>query len=264
LVLIPVTVTDPLGNSVSGLPSDVFHVSEDGVEQTVARVATQDASVSLGFVFDSSKSMENKLDKSREGITDILRNSTPGDEYFLVQFNDKPTLVCSFTADPRGIEDGLMSVRPMGWTALLDAVHLAVNHMKRAKNARRALVVLSDGGDNNSRFTKHEIRDLLRESDVTLFAIGIKGPMVAPGSFGLLSDLAEETGGRLFPVRHIKDLPEAVAKLNKALRDQYVLAYYPKNSSRDGKYRRVQVRIATPPAAPPLRASWRAGYYAPF
>ena len=264
LVLIPVTVTDPLGNSVSGLPSDVFHVSEDGVEQTVARVATQDASVSLGFVFDSSKSMENKLDKSREGIADILRSSTPGDEYFLVQFNDKPTLVSTFTADPRDIENALMSVRPMGWTALLDAVHLAVNHMKRAKNARRALVVLSDGGDNNSRFTKHEIRDLLRESDVTLFAIGIKGPMVTPGAFGLLSDLAEETGGRLFPVRHIKDLPEAVAKLNRALHDQYVLAYYPKNSSRDGKYRRVQVRIATPPAAPPLRASWRAGYYAPF
>jgi VWFA-related protein len=124
--------------------------------------------------------------------------------------------------------------------------------------------VLSDGGDNNSRFRKHEIRDLLRESDVTLYAIGILGSMVDPGAMSLLSDLAQETGGRLFPVRHINQLPEAIAKLNNALRDQYVLAYYPKNSNRDGKYRHVQVRIVTPPMTPPLRASWRAGYYAPY
>jgi Ca-activated chloride channel family protein len=208
--------------------------------------------------------MENKIDRSREGIADILRTSIPGDEYFLVGFNDKPRLLCGFTAEPKKIEDALMSVKPIGWTALLDAIQLSLSQIKRAKNLRRALVVLSDGGDNNSRFSQHEIRELLRESDVSLFAIGILGPTVPAGATRLLSNLAEETGGRLFRVHNVSQLPEAVEKLNSALRDQYVLAYYPKNSVRDGKYRHVQVRLVNAPNLPSLRASWRAGYYARY
>jgi Ca-activated chloride channel family protein len=148
VVLIPVTVTDRYGNPVAGLSADSFRVYEDGVEQTIARVTQQDAPLSMGFVFDASKSMENKLDRSREGITDILKTFTTGDEFFLVGFNDKPKLFCGFTPSPQVIADALMSVRAMGWTALLDAIHLSVSQMKRAKNARRALIVLSDGGDN--------------------------------------------------------------------------------------------------------------------
>jgi len=263
VVLVPVTVTDRLGNPVSGLPADVFRLSEDGVEQPIARVFTQDAPLSVGLVFDSSKSMQNKMDRSRQAIADILRSSVTGDEYFLVGFDDKPSLLCGFTPETRAIEDALLSVRPMGWTALLDAIHLSVSRMKKAKNTRHALIVLSDGGDNNSRFSRHEVRELLRESDVSLYAIGILGPMVPLSAMKLLSDLAEETGGRLFPVHDVKQLPQAVAKLNRALRDQYVLAYYPTNPLRDGKYRRIQVRVVAPPNEP-LRASWRSGYYAPF
>jgi len=263
VVLVPVTVTDRMGNPMPGLPQEAFRISEDGVEQTVARVVRQDAPLSVGFVFDASNSMQNKMDSSREAIADILRASVTGDEYFLVGFNDRPTLLCGFTPEPKAIEDGLLSVRPIGWTALLDAIHLSVNRMRRAKNARRALVVLSDGGDNNSRFTRHEVKELLREGDVSLYAIGILGPMVPISAMKLLSSLAEETGGRLFPVHGTKQLPEAVAKLNNALRDQYLLAYYPTNSSRDGKYRRIQVRVATPNSSG-LRASWRSGYYAPY
>jgi Ca-activated chloride channel homolog len=264
VVLIPVTVTDPLGTPVLGLHPESFQVLEDGVEQPVAHLITQDAPLSVGFVFDASKSMESKLDKSRAAIAEIMKTSMPGDEYSLVSFNDNPKLLGGFTKEPGDIQNALMSIQPMGWTALLDAIHLSVNHMKRAKNTRKALVVLSDGGDNNSRFNQHEIRELLRESDVTLYAIGILGRMVTAGAMKLLSNLAEETGGRLFAVHNVNQLPEAVAKLNAALRDQYMLAYYSTNRARDGKFRRVQVRLVPPPSSPSLHASWRSGYYAPY
>ncbi len=264
VVLIPVTVTDPFGKPVLGLLPSAFHVLDDGIEQPVAHVFSQDAPLSIGFVFDCSKSMLNKLDKSREAIAHMMKASMPGDEYFLVGFNDKPKLLSGFSPDPAEISNALMSIQPVGWTALLDAIHLSVAQMKKAKNSRRALVVLSDGGDNNSRFNPHEIRQLLRESDLSLYAIGITGPMVTMAAMKLLSDLAEETGGRMFPVHHVNELPDAIAKLNTALRDQYMLAYYPTNSARDGKYRRVQVKVVAPPDSPSLHATWRSGYYAPY
>ena len=263
VVLIPVTVTDPLGRPVLGLSSDAFHLSEDGIDQPLAHLVKQDAPLSIGFVFDASKSMESKLDKSREAISQLMRFSTAGDEYFLVNFNDSPRLLSGFTRDTQDIENALLEIQPMGWTALLDAIHLSVNHMKRARNSRRVLVVLSDGGDNNSRYNEREIRELLRESNVSLYAIGILGKMVTAGAVKLLSSLAEDTGGRLFPVHNLRQLPEAAEELNAAVRDQYVLAYYPSNSKRDGKYRRVQVKVAAPANVPSVHASWRLGYYAP-
>ena len=264
VVLIPVTVTDPFGKPVLGLAPTAFHVLDDGVEQPVAKVFSQDAPLSVGFVFDCSKSMLNKMEKSREAIGQMLKATTPGDEYFLVGFNDKPKLLSSFSPEPVEISRALAAIQPIGWTALLDAIQLSVSHMKKAKNTRRALVVLSDGGDNNSRFNPREIRNLLRESDLSLYAIGMTGPMVTMAAMKLLSDLAEETGGRMFPVHHVNELPDAVAKLNTALRDQYMLAYYPTNSARDGKYRRVQVKVVAPPDSPSLHATWRSGYYAPY
>ena len=263
MVLIPVTVTDPLGKPVLGLSPDFFHIFEDGVEQMVARVVNQDAPLSMGLVFDASASMNSKLDKSREAIAHLFKTSMPGDEYFVVTFSDRPKLLSGFTSDSNDLENTLLTIRPEGWTSLLDAIYLSVSQMKKAKNTRRALVVLSDGGDNNSRYTEREIRGLLRESDISLYAIGILGPMVTTGSMKLLSNLAEETGGRLYPVHKTNQLPEAVAKLNAALRDQYMVAYHPANPNRDGKFRRVLVRIATPPSLPSLHASWRVGYYAP-
>jgi VWFA-related protein len=263
MVLIPVTVTDPLGKPVLGLSPDFFHIFEDGVEQMVARVVNQDAPLSMGLVFDASASMNSKLDKSREAIAHLFKTSMPGDEYFVVTFSDRPKLLSGFTSDSNDLENTLLTIRPEGWTSLLDAIYLSVSQMKKAKNTRRALVVLSDGGDNNSRYTEREIRGLLRESDISLYAIGILGPMVTTGSMKLLSNLAEETGGRLYPVHNANQLPEAVAKLNAALRDQYMVAYHPANPNRDGKFRRVLVRIATPPSLPSLHASWRVGYYAP-
>lgn len=264
LVLVPITVTDAVGKPVLGLPRQAFQVFEDGVEQRIVHFMNEDAPVSLAIVFDASASMERKIDKSREAVARLFRASMPEDEYLLISFNDTPRLLSEFTRDVDEIQERLSWIRPRGWTALLDAIYLGLNRMKTARNTRKALLVISDGGDNNSRFTASEIRSVVRESDVSVYAIGILGGGVSKRSMKLLSKLAEDTGGRLFPVSKLSDLPDVVASISMALRDQYVLGYRPSNAERDGKYRRVKVKIAPPPDAAPLRASWRTGYYAPY
>jgi Ca-activated chloride channel homolog len=262
-VTIPVTVTDILGKPVLGLPPETFHIFENGEEQPIARLSHEDTPLSIGLLFDASASMLGKLERSREAISQLLTSSMPGDEYFLVEFNDSPKLLYNFTSNASEIEGAMRAIQPRGWTALLDALYLSVNRMKHARNPRRALVILSDGGDNNSRFSEGELRALLRESDVSLYAIGMTGPMVPHSSMNLLSKLAGETGGRLFPCGHISQLPDAMAKLSAALREQYQLVYTPKDPAKDGKYRRVQLKITPPPGFPRLHAFWRNGYYAP-
>jgi Ca-activated chloride channel homolog len=263
VVLIPVTVTDPMGKPVLGLSENQFKVFEDGIEQPVAHLSNQDAPLSVGIVFDASASMDGKLNSSREAVAQLANTAMHGDEFFVVRFSDAPKLLQGFTSDPTQIQDALMSIQADGWTSLFDAVRLSVSQMKKAHNPRRALVVLSDGADNNSRYTQHEIIELLRESDVVVYAIAINGPMVAPASFKVLKKLAENTGGRMYQVDKVSQLPEVVAKISRALRDQYTLAYYPTNPRHDGKYRRVLVKIIQPFGRPSLRASWRTGYYAP-
>jgi Ca-activated chloride channel homolog len=262
-VTIPVTVTDILGKPVLGLPSETFHIFENGEEQPIARLSQEDTPLSIGLLFDASASMLGKLERSREAISQLLRSSMQGDEYFLVEFNDSPKRLYNFTPNASEIEEAMQAIQPRGWTALLDALYLSVNQMKHAKNARRALVILSDGADNNSRFSEGELRSLLRESDVSLYAIGMTGPIAALSNMNLLSKLAGETGGRLFPCGNISQLPDAMAKLSAALREQYQLVYTPKNPAKDGKYRRVQLKITPPPGFPRLHAFWRNGYYTP-
>ncbi len=263
VVQIPVTVTDPSGTPVTGLSRDQFRVFEDGVEQPLAHISNQDAPLSMGIVFDASNSMFGKLDHSREAVGQLVGTAVKGDEFFVTRFSTAPKLIQGFTDDPAQVGEALKSIHADGWTSLFDAIRLSVNQMRKARNTRHALVVLSDGADNNSRYTEHEIIDLLRESDVIVFAIAINGPMVAPASFKTLKKLAESSGGRMYQVDKVEQLPDVAAKISLALRDQYTLAYYPTNTKRDGRYRRVLVKIIQPFDRPSLRASWRNGYYAP-
>ncbi len=263
-VLIPVTVTGARGEPLSGLAQDAFRLFENGVEQSVTYFATEDGPVSLGILFDASGSMEHKLDRSRAAVARLFQTAMPGDEYFLVEFNDSPRVLCEFTPYSAQIENMLGYIRPKGWTALFDAVYLAVHKMKRARNPRKALLILSDGGDNNSRYTEPEIRQLVREADVCIYSIGMTGGGMSARSVRLLRNLGDETGGRLFPVDKLSELPEAVEKMSAALRNQYVLGFSSNNQESDGKYRRVEVRLAQPPDGPPIHASWRVGYYAPL
>jgi VWFA-related protein len=221
-------------------------------------------------VFDASGSMGSKLQKSRQAAAQLFKTANPEDEFFLIQFNDRPDLVVPFTTNTEEIQNRLTFTQAKGRTALLDGLYLAMNHMKKARNPRKAIIILSDGGDNSSRYTEGEIKNAVREADVQVYAIGIFEPIAGRGRTaeelggpGLLTELAESTGGRHFPVENPNELPDIAAKIGIELRNQYVLGYTPTNTTRDGKYRKVQVKLKQPRGLPPLRAFYRLGYYAP-
>jgi len=270
VVLIPVTVTDPLNRFVTGLEKEHFKVFEDKVEQQIAYFASEDAPLSIGLVFDTSGSMGNKLSKSREAVSQFFKTANPEDEFFLVQFNDRPELIQDFTTNLEEIQNRLTFTQAKGRTALLDAVLMAINKMKKARNPRKSLLIISDGGDNSSRYTESEIRRVVREADVQIYAIGIFEPVLSRGRSaeelngpGLLNELSEQTGGRHFAVENLNELPDVAAKIGVELRNQYILGYPPANRERDGKYRKVLVKLVPPKRMPPLKARFRQGYFAP-
>ena len=270
LVLINVTVTDPLNRFVTGLEKQHFRLYEDKVEQSISDFSAEDAPISIGLVFDTSGSMGPKMQKSRQAAAEFFKTANPSDEFFLVQFNDRPELSVPFTTDTDKIQSTLTFTQSKGRTALLDSVYLAMHEMKKARNPRKAVLIISDGGDNSSRYTETEIKSAVREADVQIFAIGIfeslssrgRTPEEAAGP-GLLNELADQTGGREYSVENVAELPDIAAKIGVELRNEYVLGYTPKNRERDGKYRKVQVKLNQPRGLPPLKAYFRLGYYAP-
>ncbi len=270
LVLIPVSVTDASNRFVLGLEKQDFHVFEDGTEQKVTQFSGEDAPLSVGLLVDTSGSMGDKIDISRQAVAQFLKTMNSNDEAFLVEFSDRAELAVGFTDHSDQIEGKLGSVESQGLTALLDAVHLGLSEMKSAKNPRKALLIISDGGDNNSRYSAAEIKDLVREADVQIYAMGVFEPYAsfvlgAAELSGprLLSQLSEQTGGRAFAAPRSSDLPAIAARIGIELRNQYVLAYPPQNQERNGKYRKVEVKLKQPPGLSPLKARWRLGYYAP-
>jgi len=271
LVLIPVTVTDPTNRIVTGLEKANFRVIEDRAEQEISVFSSDDLPISVGVVFDCSGSMGAKLQESRLAVAQFFRDANPEDEFLLVQFSDGAKVIQPFTRDLSRIQNRLAFTRSSGQTALLDAVYLALEQMKQAINPRKALLIISDGGDNNSRYTDGEIKNLVKEADVQIYAIGIfesgSSRGRTPEEMGgpaLLSEIAEQTGGRQYPAESVSELPDIAAKIGLELRNEYILGYAPVNKERDGKYRRIQVRLVPPRGLPPLRASWRLGYYAPL
>lgn len=270
LVLIPVTVTDPLNRPVTGLEREHFRLLEDKIEQDISHFASDDAPLAVGLLFDISGSMGDKLRKSRQAAAAFFRGANPEDEFFLVEFNDRPRLTVPLTDNVEEIQNRLTFSQSKGRTALLDALYMALHEMKKSQKPRKALLIISDGGDNSSRYTENEVRQLVRESDALIYAIGIFEAVGARGRTaeelagpGLLSHIAEQTGGRAFSVDNVNELPDMAAKIGIELRNRYILGYSPKNHQRDGKYRRVQVRLVQPRGLPQLRATWRLGYYAP-
>lgn len=270
LVLIPVTVTDPLNRPVTGLEKEHFRIVEDKVEQEITQFAADDAPLAVGLVFDISGSMGEKLRKSRQAAAQFFKSANPEDEFFLVEFNDQPRLSVGLTSNVEEIQNRLTFSQSKGRTALLDAIYMALHEMRKSKKPRKALLIISDGGDNSSRYTETEIRTLVRESDCLIYAIGVYESMGGRsrtaeemGGPGLLSHIAEQSGGKHIPVDNVSELPDVAAKIGIELRNRYILGFTPKNALRDGKYHRVQVRIVQPRGLPPLRASYRMGYYAP-
>jgi Ca-activated chloride channel homolog len=270
LVLIPVTVTDPMNRFVTGLEKENFRIFEDKKEQAITAFSSEDAPLSVGVIFDCSGSMGHKLEKSRLAVSQFFKTANPEDEFFLVQFSDTANLIQPFTQNLEEIQNRLTFTQSKGRTALLDAVYLGLHEMKKGKNPRKALLIISDGGDNNSRYSEGEVRNLVREADVQIYAIGIyengsargRTPEESNGP-ALLTEIAEQTGGRQYEVDNLNELPDVASKIGIELRNQYVLGYSPQNQERDGKYRHVLVKIVPPRGLPQLRPFWRLGYYAP-
>jgi Ca-activated chloride channel family protein len=270
LVLIPATVTDPSNRFVLGLHREDFHIFEDGVEQTIAHFSGEDAPLSIGLLFDASGSMDDKLRTSRKAATQFLQTMNPQDEAFLIQFGDHAEVVAGFTHQIDQIQTKLAAIQPGGLTALLDAAEMALREMKKATNTRKAILIVSDGGDNNSKYLASQIQSLVREADVQVYAMGVFEPTLFPSLSKeevsgprLLSELAEQTGGRAFTASDPNDLPSVASRIGIELRNQYVLAYSPKNQAKDGKYRKVEVKVNQPQGLPALKLHWRLGYYAP-
>ncbi len=269
LVLIPVMVTDSQDRLVTGLEKEYFRLFDNKAEQAITQFASEDTPVSVGIVFDCSGSMGAKLQKSRTAVAEFLKIANPEDEFALVVFSDTAQLAVPLTDRNEEIQNRLAFTQSKGQTALLDAVYLAMHEMKHARKSRKALLIISDGGDNTSRYTAAEIKSMVREADMQIYAIGILEPLAqrsrTPEELAgpeLLHNIAQQSGGRLFEVQDLNELPDIAAKIGMALRNQYLLGYTPAAEKKDGKYHRIEVKMTLPKGMPPLRASFRSGYFA--
>ena len=267
LVLVPATVTDPMNRLVTGLEKENFEIYDNNIGQVIKSFSTEDAPVTIGVVFDLSGSMTSKFARARKALSEFLRTSNPQDEFFVVGFNDRPAVIVDYTSDVDDVEARMVMLKPENRTALIDAVYLGVNKLRQAKYERKALLIISDGGDNRSRYTEGELRRVVRESDVQIYSIGIfdqyaptqeeqLGPI-------LLTDICEMTGGRMFRVGDLADLSDIASRISAELRNEYVIGYRPSEVKHDGNWRKLKIRLVPPPGLPPLTVHNRQGYYAP-
>jgi Ca-activated chloride channel homolog len=266
LVLVPVSVIDPMQRIVVGLRSDNFQVFEGKKAQEIRHFSSEDAPVSVGIILDTSGSMRDKLERVREAIHQFCRSANVQDEFFMITFSDSPRLAKDFTSDPDAIESELLFTRANGRTSLLDAIYMGVGKMKEAKYPRKALLIISDGGDNHSRYSEHDIREAVRESDVVVYSIGTfdryvptQEELMGPT---LLSEIAEPTGGQAFTISSPTEMPDIAKLIGTALRTQYVLGYRPEDVPRDGKWHKINVKLKLPKQLAFLHAHWKMGYYA--
>src|SRR5436309_5887320 len=266
LVLVPVTITDPMNRLVTGLDKENFNVFEGKEAQEIKHFSSEDAPVSLGVIFDMSGSMSSKIERAREAVIEFFKTANPQDEFFMITFSDKPEEIADFTQSVEDIQGKLVYTIPKGRTALLDAIYLGVSKMRQAKYTKKSLLIISDGGDNHSRYTEGEIKDLVKEADVMIYSIGIydhyfqtEEERLGPA---LLSDISDLSGGRSFTIDNPNDLADVATKIGIELRNQYVLGYRPKNPGHDGKWHKIKVKIQPPKGLPPLHVYARTGYYA--
>jgi Ca-activated chloride channel family protein len=269
LVLVPVTITDGLDRAVVGLDQRNFQLYEGKQPQEIKHFFSEDGPVSIGVILDMSSSMKTKIERAREAVEEFLKAANPQDEFFLITFADRPQVVQDFTQKAENIEEGLLYMKPKGSTALLDAIYMAVGKMKTAKYQRKALLVISDGGDNHSRYTEHEVKSLTKEADVLIYSVGIfdrefasREEILGPA---LLTELSEVTGARCYTLDDSRYLPTITRHIGVQLRNQYVLAYRPNIAKEDGKWRKIKVKLTLlPRSLPHVRVHAKTGYYAPL
>lgn len=267
LVLVPVTITDKMDRVITGLDKQNFRLYENKQEQEIKHFSSEDSPISVGIILDTSGSMKSKIERAKEALHAFCKTANPQDEFFLITFADQPNSFGGFTSDVEKLQRQLFFINTHGRTALLDAIYLGLQKMRKAKQPRRALLIISDGGDNRSRYTEHEVMSQVKESDVMVYALGIydhtfptEEEFMGPT---LLSSIATVSGGRLFSVDDPNDLPVIAEQIGHELRNQYVLGYRPQNTERDGKWHKIKVTLLTPAGFAFLRVRSRTGYYAP-
>jgi Ca-activated chloride channel homolog len=261
-VLVPVAVNDTLNRPVSGLEKENFKIFDDKVEQEITSFSMEDEPVAVGLVFDTSGSMSGSEREERAAANEFFKTANPEDEFALVEFDSRPRLVVPVTPDPAKVTYQLLFAHAKGSTALLDAVFLGLHEIKKSNKKRKALVVVTDGGENNSRYTPTEIKSVVKESDVLIYSIGIFTDANNTDVGGVLSNISEQTGGRMFKTQGMR-LSDIAQKISIDLRNRYLLGYVPSNRERNGRYHLVEVKVVPPKGLPPVRVHWRTGYYAP-
>jgi Ca-activated chloride channel homolog len=267
MVLVPVTVTDEANRIVTGLGQENFQLFEDKHPQPIKHFWREDTPVSVGIVLDVSGSMKTKIDRAREAVVALLEASNPQDEFFLTTFADQPTIAQDFTPSVDDIRSQLLYTTPKGSTALLDAMVLSMSQMRKARYQRKALVIISDGGDNRSRYSEKDVKSLIKEADVLVYSIGVfdREFQTLEERLGhqLLTDISDLTGASAYTLDNPQYLPAIAQHVANELRNQYILGYRPDSSRRDGKWKRIKVKLAVPRGLPTLRVQARTGYYGP-
>ncbi len=264
LVLVPTTVNDGFNRPVTGLEKDNFRVYDNKVEQRITSFSSDDEPISLGFIFDTSGSMNKLLPQGRAAAAEFLKLADPADEFFLVEFDSQPHLAIPLSSDTSPIGLEVLMTKSGGSTALIDGLFMGIHEMHKSKKSKKALVLISDGGENNSRYSPGEIKNVVKESDVLIYTVAVAGDFNADSASGLelMNGIAEMSGAHMFNAREV-ELPDIAQKICIELRNRYVLGYSPSDQKRDGIYHRLVVKVVPPRGLPKLTAHWRNGYYAP-
>ena len=268
MVLVPVTVTDIKNHPVVDLAKQNFTLFEGENEEKIQYFNTEDAPLSVGILVDLSSSMGNKIDAVRQAVSEFFDNANPEDDYFVITFADKPKLLADTTQSFDDIHAALAAAKPKGNTALADAIYMGMTKLRSAKYSRKALLIISDGGDNNSRHSLRQITHLARESDAQIYAIDIcDAPTLLlteklEERFGRqwLTQVTSSTGGRTIALDNPAGIPEAAARASRELRNQYILGYRPKLTAQNRKWRKIKVRVTRAADFLPLQVYYRTGY----
>lgn len=270
VVLINATVLDRHDRLVRGLTRDRFRIFEDNSEQKIAYFSEEEVPVSLAVLFDVSGSMDGKIAGMRTALAAVLSDANPSDESSLIPFSDEPHLAIGWTPDPAQIQNGVLLTHAHGDTALLDAIKTGLTALKTAHNARKAMVIFSDGGDNHSRSTEREVRQALVESGVQIYAIDLTEPLYlrsrSPEEIAgpdLLERICDYAGGRHFQVDGRRELAAAAEQISRELRSEYLIGFVPSPQVRDGRFHHVRLQLKREDGNPKVSVFWRRGYRAP-
>jgi len=268
LVLVNATVTDSLNRYVSGLESAHFQIWEDKVEQKVEYFNAEDVPISVGVIFDVSGSMKDKISTARNAAATFLKTGNPEDEYFLVEFANRPEVAADFTTDVTKLQSKLLMAPAKGMTAMYDSVYLGLEKLKEGSNPKKALLLITDGEDNRSRYTFQNVKDFVKEQDVQIYGIGIVDDWSSQLSAGhtgraMIEELADTTGGRAFFPDSVYELEDICTKIAIELKNQYVIGYHSTNGAKDGKWRKLRLKVNPPKGIQHLNVRSKQGYYAP-